>query len=256
MSLGEGLRPQEELANNLASIVTVRISEAKPIETLSDRDDKLLRLMEDSCGNRFVTRSYTPKAIETIEQKHGQFDDAWDGMHEVFGAIGIGIPGNHFIRTGEDAFPIVVVSEYLGDVRNLDSAPTKTKKRIAGALGSVLSADTLWVPGSPMMRPDMFGVPTDSEGDDALLVDIDPFVVRRELAVTDESIAWYLGKLGKLFWDSWCAPEEREEVFGELIETVAGLADEEDGFGQISQQIQILRRMRDGVDTRETNTPA
>ena len=57
------------VGNNLAAmqeILHTRVEAAEPVETLSDRGNKLVQVVEEEGGQRFVTRSYTGEAVSEI----------------------------------------------------------------------------------------------------------------------------------------------------------------------------------------------
>lgn len=253
MAFEEANAGQQALADGLASALYARVQAAPVVETLSTRGDKLLEVREDLDGERFVTRSFSPEAVDHVERHGTDFATAFQGMHDVFADAGIEVVRGHLIKTEDEAFPFVAVQEYLEGAQDLSAAPTEAKEAVARSLGGMLVGPGNWLPTPEMLSASMFGV-TDIDGEAQVkLMDTDPHMLSDTHIVTrsESGKAWYLGRLGELFWDKWCEPEERQAVFVELVKSVADLAVEGDPLGELSRQFQIIHLMSNGVDTRQ-----
>lgn len=80
MSGAETITSHQVLSKNMSAVLRARVLGAVPVQTLSNRDDKLVQVVEEPDGQRFIKRSYGQEAIDYIAQTidwalkmHGMF---------------------------------------------------------------------------------------------------------------------------------------------------------------------------------------
>lgn len=244
------------LANSMNEMLYARVAAATPVEVLSMYDDKLLQVVEEADGRRFVTRSYTPEAVRVIEGNYGlDFRTAWEAMHEAFSGVGIDIVPSRLIET-DGEHPFVVVSEYLDDGESLSTASTKDKIAVANGLGKLLATEGDYVPAPEMVREDMFMVVQRDGKVKVLLADIDPLMAPAYLVQENDNNSWFLiDRLAGLAWDKWCNEDERIPVTSALVSALGDYAlDRFDFDSRTTQAFMDLHLMSNGVDNRSRRT--
>lgn len=250
-----GFEDYQVLADSACQLLYDRVTAAEPIETLSAHDNKLLQVVETADGERLVTRSYTPEAVEEIEYNYGlDIKSAWEKMHETFTQAGIAIVPSKLIEVKGGEYPFIVVSEYLEDAKPLVDASTTIKRDTAVGLSKLLIADGDFVPAPEMIRGDMFAVVERGGREEALLLDVDPLITPAyRMQKIDQNSRFYINRLAELAWDWWCTDEEeRKEVISAMVMTLAdfvtGRFDVESGT---SRAFMDLHLMSNGVDMRQ-----
>ncbi len=245
----------ETLADSMNQLLYDRIASANPIEVLSTRNDKLLQVVEASDGERFVTRSYTPEAVEEIEYNYGlDFQTSWQGLNEALTAVDIEIVPSRLVEVKGGEYPFVIVSEYLEGAKPLADASTDTKKDVATGLSKLLVTDCDYVPSREMVREDMFLVVERDDHEKALLADVDPLVASAyKIQETDQNCEFYIDKLAELAWDRWCITlDERKAVAAAMVMTLGDFArDRFDLESGTSRAFMDLHEMSNGVDSRK-----
>ena len=224
MTQFEALPEHQALVDGMNTLALGRIAAATPIEVLSTRGDKLLQVVQEYDGRRFVTRSFTDEAVRNSE--HGlDFRQAWDAMHEVFSGDGVAVVPSILLTAGGE-YPFIAVSEHITDSIPVIEAPTSLKIKLATHLGGLLKPQSGYTPTLEMVNAGMFTVIKDDRGEyKALMVDVDPHITRMNMDknhyLTDNINAHYIKKLGELFWNKWCREDEREEVLEALVRSIA-----------------------------------
>lgn len=213
---------RQAVASDIDALIHMRVISAVPIETFSDRGNKLLQVVQEANGQKFVARRFSRKAISDVEVGGLSFTEAWKAMHEQFGDAGVNIVPSHLLAT-EEPYPFMVVSKYLENGQPLIEAPTQTKIELAENLGRMLRGRYMLHP--QMLNPDMFMVELTQDGTgEAYLVDLDPFMMPspdiENLERLDSSHAFYIRQLTRLFQDFWCTEEEKRAVLSTLYESL------------------------------------
>lgn len=247
----------QTLADGLSNLLYSRITAATPIEVLSTHDNKLLQVVETADGEKFVTRSYTPEAVNEIEYNYGlDFERAWEKMQEAFADVDLEIVPSRLIKT-EGEYPFIIVSEYLEDARPLSAAPTETKVAVATGLGKLLGTSGRYMPAPAMIRHDMFMVVERNGEAKALLTDVDPLVTTaRRMQMSDQNSAYFIDKLAEFAWDRWCSQDERIPVATAMVRGLGDFA--LDGFdwnSSTSRAFMDLHMMSNGLDHRGAWAP-
>lgn len=217
MSDTEMLGAYQHLADDMSSLIHSRIAAATPIEVLSQRGDKLLQVVEESDGQRFVTRSFQEDAVKHVEGRGMTFVEAWEAMHIVFSDVGIDVmPNTLYEQEGE--YPFTAVSEYLPDEVDMIDVPTETKKAIAYSLGQLLKAESTYLPAPEMVNGGMFQPVRQQDGSlRVVMVDVDPHIIKNPKRGRDMLIAHYIERFGDLIWEEWCTETERQDVIVSLV---------------------------------------
>lgn len=228
----ELLVARQAVASDIDTLIHSRVSTAAPIETLSDRGDKLLEVVQEANGQKFVTRRFSRDAISRIEMGGLSFTEAWQAMHKKFGDAGIKIVPSHLLAT-EEPYPFTVVSKYLENGQPLIEAPTQTKIELANNLGKTLRGRYMLQPA--MLNPDMFMVDNSEDGSlEAYIVDLDPLIIPRPIVANVELYPWraknlealdgidayYIDQLSGLFYNHWCTEEEKRAVLSTLYNSL------------------------------------
>lgn len=263
MALPEIGNPHQALAAGMEDVLRHRVEEAVPVQTLSTRGDKVLQVLEEPDGQKFVARCYSMRAVQAMVRPLGSlegeltFPEAWDAMQDAFSAADIPVVPNALLRD-VGGYPYVGLSEHVEGGKSLARASTETKEEVARGLGRLLSAETDWdfVPSLDTINADMFVVrETPDGGEEAQLIDTDPYLRRDFGNGSPTPIDGILiDKISSLFWDAWCRPEEREPVLTEFIKSIADfavVAVENDFGGRVSQAFQKAHLMSNGLDARE-----
>jgi hypothetical protein len=168
-----------------------------------------------------------------VERSGLKFTQAWSAMCDIFNTAGIDITPSVVLQptSNESKFPIIISSEYVLGVDVLHSSE-KTKIHLAKFLGTMLRGQGEYLPHSETLAPDMFKIVTDETGEEKpMLVDIDPYLLPREIAtLTEESrdilFSTYIRRSTQLLQNSWCKPNEKEVVMREFIHSVAPILEE------------------------------
>lgn len=245
----------ETLADSMNQLLYDRIASGNPVEVLSTRNDKLLQVVEASDGERFVTRSYTPEAVEEIEYNYGlDFQTSWHGLNEALTAVDIEIVPSRLIEVEGGEYPFIIVSEYLDDAKPLADASTDVKKDVATGLSKLLVTDGDFVPAPEMVREDMFLVVERDDHEKALLTDVDPLVAMTyRIQKSDRNSAFYIDKLAELAWDKWCSGDDERKKMTTAMALVLGdfALDDFDLDSSTSRAFMDLHMMSNGVDNRQ-----
>jgi hypothetical protein len=200
---------------------------------MSDRDGKLLQIVEDDTGYQFVTRSFGPDLVRNIEEKGIKFPDAYRAMCRLFPGIGIDVLPSHLLTMEGGNYPYVMVSEIITDGRPVVEASLEQKKELAKKLGR-LPTQTRYLARLEMFRPDSFLLSGQGEEARIILTDLDPKIQPRppidnlrlfpwreqNVARLDSYMAHYIDEIAEIFWDDWCKPDEREAVLSALANSV------------------------------------
>jgi hypothetical protein len=245
----------QEIADSLNQLLYEQVCAATPVETLSNKNDKIVEVVETAAGERFVRRSYTQKAVNQTEFKYGlDFESAWNEMHVAFAEAGLEIvPSRLFKSDGEYSF--VVMSEYLEDATPLAEAPTDNKVAVVTGLSSLMAGKNKYAPSPEMVMDDMFMVAERDGLSKALLVDVDPLVLHtNRLTMNDTVGGYYISKLARLAWDSWGRnDEEREEIASAIAITLGNFAmDRFDMLSVITREYFNIHSMANGIDIRDS----
>ncbi len=241
----------EKCAIGFENLLRKRVKEATPVKLLSAHD-KVVEVVEDINGRRFVRRIYHKEALDDIGIGGLDFDEAWEGMHKMFAKANIRIVPSFVLKDGG---VITVVSEYLEGAKALSESSLESKKHVARGLGELIHSSPHYLPTGAMLQRDMFHVVEDSAGTERVyLTDVDPYVFPRRGMdrlkwIKDSSYADYMTLVGGLFWDDWCREDEREPVFSALIVGLGRLHDEfESGEGMRSMMaFSNLLMMKSGI---------
>lgn len=242
---------RQAIVNNVDAIIHSRIANAIPVETLSQRGGKLLQVVQEQNGQRFVTRSFTPDAVNYVERGDMTFTGAWRAMHDVFNQAGIEILPSHLLEA-QGEFPFIAVSEYIDTNESLKDMPTELKVKLAQGFGQLVNPSNEIFPSLEMINRNMFMPTTRQDGTQCVyLVDLDPLLTDPRLGRSDPWQSMYLEKLGDLFWDDWCNDDERSEVLGALVVSVSkALSEDMDMTGRTGGAFMDLHLMSNGVDNR------
>lgn len=227
---------------------------APVIRTLST-NDKLVELVRVD-GIPFVRRSYEGSTVNVIEQVGLSFEDALGETQRIFHDVGIELVASAVLRPADaQDYPVVAVTEYVQG-KSLRASTTETKTALATSLGAVLSHLGRYLPRSQFLaKDDGFLVRPNVAGEDrAVLVDIDPYLMRSALlsyeGIKDGTYAEYIGRAADLLWRRWCQPGEREEVLFAFRRALLPLTDELFGLPGGNAAMSLLRvvSMAAGID--------
>ena len=248
----ELLGARQGVADGVNELIFRGLTEARPIKFLSpEGGDNVLQLMEDSGGQQFVTRAFTPRLVESIKDRSlMSFPEAWDKMYEIFDEAGIRVLPSHLLETPGD-YPFTVVSPYVGDGVDISEASTDVKVNLAENISNFLNYGQPYVPSLEMLSYGMFLVTNDENGSPTpFLVDLDPRIIIR--LPLDSFDAVYLRKFGELFWDHWCKEHERTKVMSALVKSISmsntRLSEDFDPNTEAAQVFMDLQLMSNGVD--------
>lgn len=218
---------------DLNGLIRKRVFDASPVQLLSDRGNKIVEVVEDQSGHRFVRRNYPQRFVNKIELTSNlTFEESWKAMQELFASAGIEIVSS-FLLTPDivtEKTSRAIVSEFLEDPRPLLYSPLEAKKNLAKNLGSLLTVSDELVPHPQVFMWDMFQLKRGQNGDvSILLTDVDPFVLPKRFHDKDMPYASCINRIADLLWDDWCHEDEREAVMREFIQAVSPVLDE---FGE------------------------
>lgn len=243
----------QEFADNLAVVRQQRILDAAPVRVLKNSNGKLLELVEDMNGSSFVRRTYDDDEVAHIEQKiGGSFEEAWDGMQRMFKGAGIDTVPSFMIRVNKvnEESSVVVVSEYLADAQPVNTASLQEKKKLAKNLATLMhtSNDLLLSPEG--FGVDMFAVTDTPEGSRIMLIDVDPYVLKKGKYGKDGLYANYMRKLGTFVRSSWCEEDEKQPFLKAFISGIEPVLDEVEEVrnSEAMMEFSNLHLMSQGVD--------
>ena len=120
-------------------------------------------------------------------------------------------------------------------------------------MGQLLSESAIYLPSLEMLNSGMFMF-DDSDGEPSVfMTDLDPLVSSGVWKSSEDGQALVINRLGELYWDNWCRPEEREEVLGALAHSLSdALEDDFDIFSPVGKAFLNIHTMMNGVDPRES----
>ena len=253
MSDIEKLSAYQSLADDLSSLIHSRIEAATPVEVLSQRGDKILQVVEEANGQRFVTRSFHEDAVRYIEGRGTSFTEAWDAMHSTFSGVGIEILPSSLLRQ-EGEYPFIAVSEYIPEEEDMTDVSTETKKALAYSLGQLLKPENPYLPAPEMVNRGMFQPIKQEDGSlRVVMVDTDPHMIDNPSRGRDMLIAHYIERFGDLVWNEWCSDDERQDVAVSLVLSLSEVLG--DSLGDIQSKTGIafmdVHMMSNGLDPRE-----
>ena len=229
MSTKELRDARQGIADDIGALINARLEAAIPLETLSDRGDKLLQVVQEANGQKLVIRRFTADAVSVIEDNGLGFDDAWKAMHKQFIDAGIVVlPSQLLVTEGE--YPFTVVATYLENGQALIEGSLKLKMELAYKLGKMLRGRYMLHP--QMLNEDMFMIETaNDESEEVYLIDLDPIMMPRPITtniaifpgrqldaeIVDGLDASYIDQLTRLFSDRWCKDGEKTPVLSTLF---------------------------------------
>ncbi len=233
-----------------------RVEAAEPIETLSERGDKLLQVVETEDDQLLVTRNYTEAAVADIERGlfvwDAHFPDAWNMMQRSMAAAEIPVVQSVLLENVNE-YPFVIVSEYI-EGTPLPAAPQEVKQEAAHGLGRLMlvNPNKGFVPHTTVINKDMFIVGERDGRQTAILTDVDPYIHIKPAFKAEEIDADYIDKVGEILWDEWCTEAERYAVFGAFITEIADVAlDNFSVTSLVSGAFGRFQLMQGGVDSRK-----
>jgi len=240
------------VADNMQALVHCRLAQAKPVEILSDRGDKLLQVMEEANGQRFVKRSFGNGAVYYIERHGLSFNESWDAMHTVFSSIGAPVVKSVLFKK-EGEYPYVAISKYLAEKVPVSSAPLKVKKKLAHGLGQMLKGVRGYMPAPEMVNGEMFQVTEQDGNPTVVLIDVDPYMVKKPRYGADTFNAHYIERIGGLLYDEWCTDnDDRGEVMRAFVRSVGDIVpDDIDRNPETFTAFSNVHLMSQGVDARQ-----
>ena len=238
-----------------------RATGAEPVRLLSGRNDRTVELVVDVNGNKFVRRTYAPRAIGEVAHERGStFESVWEGMNTVFSQAGISIVPSFILSASPDQ--VVVVSNYLEDARPVIVAPTDKKEQLAEGLGRVVGNQSNdFFPELQMLLPDAFHTTKGGDGQDTImLTDVDPypnrasgFLMKQFPKYRDGAWGQYIRHVSELFYDHWCREEEKEGVLEKFLQgVVPGIKSEAsvDNIMKTAEAINNTHMLQMGIDMR------
>ncbi|HEX5744417.1 MAG TPA: hypothetical protein VFX84_03125 [Candidatus Saccharimonadales bacterium] len=254
MSGAETLDPQFQ-ADTMMSVLNERLAAASPVEDLSVHSDRILQVMEEPDGSRFVRRGFTDEGVSYVQRSGLSFREAWEGMEDTYAAVGVDVvPSFIFEQEGEHSF--VVISEYVPDAVDVSELPTEEKVKLVQGLGKLFKPEAEYWPSLEALRADTFkGVEQEDGTFRVLMMDTDPFVIPAPSLARDEYVGQYIKKLSEILWDDWCDQDDRGEVAAALVISLAESLDEEEYAGMhntASRAFMNLHMMSNGMDPRGT----
>lgn len=253
MNMSETKPEFQAVADDMQALLIARVASAEPIEVLSRRDDKLLQVVEETDGRRFVTRSYTNDGVKDVEEFDLDFYEAWNAMHEVFRTSGLNVLPSFLLKT-EGQYPITVVSEYLPNSKPVIGASLETKIDIAKGMGNIIKPSSKCRLGLDMLNRDMFRVVDNEDGTEtAYLVDVDPRMRVSDDFAKDLYQAIFIDKLAGLIWDHWSDnDDERASIATAAVKSVVEALGDEAFLPNThtGNSFFTLHFMSNGLDTR------
>lgn len=229
---------------------------AEPVRLLSTSDDKRLEVVADVRGSHFVRRSYGPALIGRVQRSGIGFDQAWTEMHQIFETAGINVVPSVVVHQSPDnKFPIFIASKLVEGV-DMRNASVSAKSDAARGLGNVLNGSGKYLLSLEAVMPDMFKAEKDSTGTEKpVLIDVDPYLLSKDLAFIgrggkDAWYAAYIKRVSQLMWDSWCKPNEREEVISAFLRAITPAVKDMGGELQTLDALMVTHAMSQGMDLR------
>ncbi len=257
MSAPEGLDPQLQ-ADTMMSVLNDRLAAASPVEVLSEHDDRILEVLEEPDGSRFVRRGFTPAAVRHVGRRGLDFHEAWEGMEDTYAAAGIGMVRSFAFEQEGGEHPFIVVGEYVPDAVDVKDLPVESKVELMQGLGKLLRPEAEFWPSLEGIRADTFkGVKQEDGTYNVVVMDTDPFVVPAPIPGLDRdmTVAKYIEKFSELLWDNWCDEEDRREVAVALVLSLAEALDDEEYtelMSQTGRAFMNLHMMSNNMDPRGT----
>lgn len=213
------------IADATLASVHARITTAEPVGLLSDRGDKRVEVMKEPDGSVFVRRTIGSGMERNIRQIYRlELDSSWEGLHELLDGVGLSSVPSFMLTEGPAVgagTSAVIISEYV-NIQPLEFASLPTKKDLAKKLGRLLdttSGDYFLAPET--VNDEMFGVVCDGDSEEVLFIDMDPLVGNDRGQDLDDVVGHNLTKFSELLWDTWCTPDERQEVMVDFIRAAA-----------------------------------
>ena len=256
----------QTLKGNVDARMHILAREAKPIQNLSDIDDKLVQVVMDANGNKAVRRVYGPDTLESFNLKSDSFETAWNKMNKTFTQAGVEVVPS-FVLTSRSSGAIVI-SNFLEDARDIKYAPTEKKEKFAESLGKLSRPQSNdFFPDIKMFSASSFQTTRGEDGKDKIvLTGVDPyanFIPGAELMdslpqLKDHTWGRYLEYMTEMLDNFWTLPEEKNIVLGGLIKgAIEGLRKEPNSkdFMNTIYAIQTADILRQGIDIERHHSP-
>lgn len=242
---------EQQFTGSMRHVRDERLAAATPVGVLSDRGDKLLEVLEEPSGERFVRRSFSSAAVSDMEGWSGlEFGRVWHTMNELFAGENVRLVPSSLIYTGSEEYPYVVVSEYIEDGVDLRDAPLESKKAAVRGLGQALIGNRSYVPSPEVIQDHMFQVVERNDGEpEVLLLDVDPRLQDCFGRRSDNLDSIYVTRVTDRIWDTWGTEKDRAELAHAFMMSIASLFNERTG-DLTFDALASLHTMSQGFDKR------
>lgn len=203
-----------------------RVEDAVTFRRLSDDATKLLEVVEERDGEKFVTRCYTPDAVQKMEMRgHSwgdlEFPQVWSVFRAAFSRANVPTVPSVLLEGVKD-YQFVIVSDYIQNDIPVTEAPTETKKEVAAYTGRLVTARGGGLIRHPLsqeiMQDGMFMIaPAEDEQLTVAFTDMDPLLSdnRHE----DDRRAAFIDRAVDYLWH-WSEEEERSPVIGSFLDAL------------------------------------
>jgi hypothetical protein len=208
----------EQLGRDVHLALAKRLGVASVLNLLSDRDSKLLSIMQEPDGRKFVMRAFEHGA----ERQFGgsfftpdlSFEEGLSAMINMYQSVGLDVVKSSLLPAAKDT-QVTVISEYMPNLISVDDATLQAKKKAVNGLGRLLDPSIPYLPAPDALVCDLFMYHTDEYGEEQpIIVDIDPRLGLKELEFdfgnrfSDTMRASYIERVGIMIEHWWANNDE------------------------------------------------
>lgn len=219
--------PQDTLVTeSMDPELYARVEDAITFNRLSDDASKLLEVVEERDGERFVTRCYTPDAVQKMEMRgHSwgdlEFPEVWSVFRAAFSRANVPTVPSVLLEDVKD-YQFVIVSDYIQDDIPVAKAPTEIKQEVAANTGRLVTAQGGRLIRHPLsqeiMQDGMFMIaPAEDEQLAVTFTDMDPLL--SDNRYEDDRRAAFIDRAVDYLW-RWSDEEERSQVIGSFLDAL------------------------------------
>ncbi len=225
----EGLSQDTVITEDMNPELYARVEDAITFSRLSDDSTKLLEVVEEQDGEKFVTRCYTPDAVNDMEMREHSWGDAdfpqvWRAFRTAFSRAKVPTVPSVLLEDVKD-YQFVIVSDYIEDEVPVAEAPSGAKQEMAANLGKLVTASAgglIKLALSPeIIQEGMFMIASaENERLCVTFTDMDP-LLKPKFDISDDSRrAAFIIRATDLLW-RWSNGEEREQVIGSFLNNLS-----------------------------------
>lgn len=230
-------KQHEQMATDATAVLARRLDEATTIEVLSTRYDKVLSVMQEPDGRKFVSREYEIGAEREFEQELGSpglpFAEGLAAMQDMYKRVGIAVV-NSSVLPASVSKKTRVLSEYLPDAVEVRRASIDARKTAVSGLAKLLNPANPYLPSLAVITTDLFMFTTDAAGNQKpVIVDVDPRLqVKRSRfdsfgRMADSTRGAFMDHVGLHAEHFWSTNDtETSELARAFLEGLASIKDE------------------------------